>query len=323
MRARRKVFATRRLPPAVTAKMKRHFDLRAPSPDRPLTTKEIVRQAAGAEGLVAMLSDAVDAKVLARCPSLKIVANYAVGFNNVDLRAASARKVYVTNTPGVLTETTADLAWALILAAGRRLAEGDRLVRSGKWDGWAPTQLLGRDVYGKTLGVVGMGRIGRAVARRARGFEMRVLYFSRRRLPASEERRLGAAFAPLNALLAKSDYVSLHVPLTPRTRHLIGQAQLARMRPQACLINTARGPVVDERALIAALRSRRLAGAGLDVFEEEPKVSKSLLALPHAVVLPHIGSASVETRDRMGLMVLENLLAVFGGKTPPHWVNPF
>jgi glyoxylate reductase len=223
----------------------------------------------------------------------------------------------------VLTETTADLAWALILSIARRLIEADRLVRSGRWEGWAPTQLLGNDVHGKTLGIIGLGRIGRAVASRAKGFSMKVLYHNRNRVDESVERKLNARSVALEDLLASSDFLSLHVPLNSETHHLIGRHELLQMKPSSYLINTARGPIVDEKALIEVLQKRRIAGAGLDVFEKEPRISPKLLRLKNVVVLPHLGSGSIEARTQMGLIVAENLKAVAEGRTPPHQVNPF
>lgn len=273
-----------------------------------------------ADAAICTLTDRVDAAMLADVPRLKILANYAVGYNNIDLAAATQRGIIVTNTPDVLTESTADLTWALMLAVARRVAEGDAYVRSGSWPGWAPTQMLGADVSGKVLGIVGMGRIGQAVARRAAGFNMRIGYSSRTaptpdRPVASWERR---AFVDL---LRDSDFVSLHVPLTADTHHLIGPAQLALMKPTAFLINTSRGPVLDEAALVSALLQRRLAGAGLDVFEQEPAFHPSLRELRQVVLLPHLGSATLATRVRMGMICLENIAAVFAGVPAPNQVT--
>jgi glyoxylate reductase len=318
-----KVFLTRLLPPKAMEQLNLFFDISYNPKDRQLTRKEIIIGASGKEGLITMLSDPIGKAVIQQCASLKIIANYAVGYNNIDLEAATARKIIVTNTPGVLTETTADLAWALILAVGRRLVEGDQLVRSGRWKGWAPTQLLGQDIHGKTLGIVGMGRIGREVAKRAQGFSMQILYHSHKPIEPVKERKLKAQFVPLQQLLTSSDYLTLHVPLSTQTHHMIGKQQLLAMKPTAYLINTSRGAVVDEKALIELLHQGRIAGAGLDVFENEPRIPAKLLRLKNVVVLPHIGSASTETRTRMGLMVAENLKAVSKGRTPPHQVNPF
>jgi glyoxylate reductase len=273
-----------------------------------------------ADAAICTLTDRVDAAMLADVPRLKILANYAVGYNNIDLAAAAQQGIVVTNTPDVLTESTADLTWALMLAVARRIAAGDAYVRSGAWPGWAPTQMLGADVSGKVLGIVGMGRIGQAVAHRAAGFNMRICYSSRTthvhdRMDASWERR---AFTDL---LRDSDFVTLHVPLTADTQHLIGTEQLALMKPTAFLINTSRGPVVDEAALVSALLQRRLAGAGLDVFEREPAFHPSLRELHQVVLLPHLGSATLATRVRMGMICLENIAALFAGLSPPNQVT--
>ncbi|MBI5380210.1 MAG: D-glycerate dehydrogenase [Nitrospirae bacterium] len=316
-----KVFLTRTLPEPVMGRLREGFDLLCPSEDRALTKAEILAGVKDREALVSMLSDPIDAEVIAAAPALRIIANYAVGHNNVDLEAATARRIAVTNTPGVLTETTADLTWALILAVGRRLIEGDRLVREERWTGWTPTQLLGADIHGKTLGIIGMGRIGQAVARRAQGFGMRILYYSRTRLDVRVERELAAQFLTLHDLLAASDFVTVHTPLSPSTRHLLGTKEFARMKRTAFLINTSRGPVADEAALVEALESGQIAGAGLDVYENEPEVPERLRRLPQVVLLPHLGSASTETRIRMGEMALDNLRAFFEGRHPPNQVN--
>ena len=291
--------------------------------DRPIGREELLRVVRGKDGLLTLLTEVIDGQVMeAAGPQLRVIANMAVGYNNIDVKEASRRGVAVTNTPGVLTETTADLAWALMLAVCRRVVEADRFVREGRFTGWSPTLFLGSDVWGRVLGVVGMGRIGRAVARRARGFQMQVLYFSRRRLPPSEEQELGAQYRPLEALLRESDVVTLHVELNETTRHLIDRRALALMKPTAFLINTSRGPVVDEAALVEALREGRLAGAGLDVFEREPELHPGLAELPNVVLLPHIASASLDTRSRMARMAAENLLAALAGRRPAHIVNP-
>jgi glyoxylate reductase len=318
-----KVFLTRLLPPDAMNDLQNQFELSYPSHNRQLTLKEIVKGIRAKEGLISMLSDPIDRQVIESCPTLRIIANYAVGYNNIDLAAATAKKIVVTNTPGVLTETTADLTWALILAVSRRLIEADRVVRSGRWKGWAPTELLGHDVSGRTLGIIGLGRIGRAVATRAKAFSMQIRYFSRHRVDPSMEEELGVHYVPLDDLLGSSDYVSVHVPLDAQTHHLIGRRQLLQMKPTAYLINTARGPIVDEKALIEVLQKRQIAGAGLDVYEHEPRISPKLRRLKNVVLLPHIGSASIQTRNQMGFMVAENLSAFFEKKTPPHQVNPF
>jgi glyoxylate reductase len=301
--------------------LKRRFRLDWNRRDRPLSKRELCMGVRDAEGLIAMLNDPVDPAVITAAPKLRIIANYAVGYNNIDLAAAGRRGIDVTNTPGVLTEATADLTWGLILAAARRVPEGEALVRSGRWTGWAPTQLVGGEVYRKTIGIIGMGRIGQAVARRAQGFDMEIIYYSRNRLPLIKELVLGARHVPLMQLLRESDIVTLHLPLTKESRHLIDRRALDLMKRTAYLINTARGPVVDEAALMAALTRGRIAGAGLDVYEDEPNVPAALRRLKNVVLLPHLGSAARETRLRMGMMVIENLTARFAGQQPPNKVN--
>ncbi|HEY1694548.1 MAG TPA: D-glycerate dehydrogenase [Polyangiaceae bacterium] len=268
------------------------------------------------DGLVALLTDRVDAALLGRAPRLRVVANVAVGVDNVDLAACAARGVVVTNTPGVLTEATADLAFGLLLAAARRIAEGDRIVRSGAYAGWTPSFLLGARVHGATLGIVGLGRIGQAVARRARGFGMRVLYAQPARLGEPLERALGATHVPIDALFAQADFVSLHCPLTPDTHHLVDAQRLAAMKPGAVLVNTARGPCIDETALAEALARGPLGAAALDVFEDEPHVHPALLALDNVVLAPHVGSADRPTREAMARIAADNVLAVLAGDAP-------
>jgi glyoxylate reductase len=269
---------------------------------------------------IVTLSDRIDADVLRSAQGTRVIANYAVGYNNIDVQAARERGIVVTNTPDVLTDATADLTWALILATARRVIEGDRLVRTGQWTGWTPTQLLGMAVAARTLGIIGMGRIGQAVAHRAAGFRMRVCYTSRRRV----EHPSGIPpweCMPLPALLTASDIVSIHTPLTADTRHLIGTEQLALMRPTAILINTARGAIVDESALVAALADGSIAGAGLDVFEDEPRLHPGLASFPNVVLLPHLGSATLTARVEMGLTCVKNIEAVLSGRPAPNQVK--
>jgi glyoxylate reductase len=281
--------------------------------------RRIAADGARVRGLGVQLTTAVDEALLSRLPALEIVADYAVGYDNVDLAAAARRGVAVSHTPDVLTDATADLAWALILAVARRLIEADRLARSGKWTGWHPRQLLGKELTGGTLAILGMGRIGEAVARRGPGFGMNVVYWSRSARPALE-RELGARRLELDEALAGADAVSVHLPLTDETRHLLDAERLARMRSDAILVNTARGPIVDEDALADALDAGRLLGAGLDVHEREPRVHPRLAASPRTVLLPHLGSATVATRERMAQVVARNLLAVLSGDPPPDAV---
>ncbi|MGC9018481.1 MAG: 2-hydroxyacid dehydrogenase [Candidatus Bipolaricaulaceae bacterium] len=288
----------------------------------PLKKAELLGFAKEAEALIISLADRIDKEVLQSLPKLRIVANLGVGVDNIDVEAATERKVLVTNTPEVLTEATADLAWALLLAVARRIVEADQDLRREGFPGWTfIPKHLGVDVHGKTLGIVGFGRIGQAVARRAQGFGMRVLYFARSRKPEAE-RALGAQFAPLEKLLQESDFVVLCVPLTPETRHLLSARELSLMKKEAILVNVARGPVVDEEALVRALRERRILGAGLDVFEREPEVHPGLLALRNVVLTPHIGSATWATRRKMASLAVENVLAALQGKRPPTLVNP-
>ena len=277
----------------------------------------------GKRGAITLLTDKVDAEFLdAAGPGLAIVANYAVGFDNVDVDECTRRGVPVSNTPEVLTETTADTAWALMMAAARRVPEGDRFLRSGTPWIWGPEMMLGRDVHGKVLGIVGFGRIGQAVARRGSGFGMRVIYSDVARPPENIERELGAEHRELDDLLAEADFISVHVALTPETRRLFGADQFRRMKETAVLVNTSRGPVIDEAPLAAALTAGEIFAAGLDVFENEPEVHPKLLQLDNAVVIPHLGSATVETRDAMGFLAVENLLKGLAGERPPTLVNP-
>ena len=290
---------------------------------QPLTEAAIREavEAGGCRGILSQVMDPLRETVLST-PGLTIVANVAVGYDNIDVPAASRHGVMATHTPGVLTDTTADFAFALMMAAARRVAEGDRFVRGGRFGGWAIDMLLGQDVWGATLGLVGVGRIGGAVARRARAFDMRVLYTDAVALPADVERELGATRVELDELLAEADFVSLHVPLAPDTRHLVGAEQLARMKPTAVLVNTSRGPVVDEAALAAALRDGAIFAAGLDVYEREPEVHPDLLALDNVVLAPHLARGSVRTRSEMSALAVRNLLAGLSGERPPNLLNP-
>jgi glyoxylate reductase len=273
------------------------------------------------EGLVCLLTERVSEELLRAAPKLRIVANVAVGFDNIDVPACTKRGVVATNTPGVLDETTADFAWALMMAAARRLSEGEQLARSGNWPGWDLDQLVGTDVWGKTLGLVGFGRIGRAMARRAAGFQMKVLYCDAIRAPLDVERELKAEYRDFNTVLAEADFVSVHVPLLADTRGLFDAAKFYKMKPTAFLINTSRGPVVDEAALVHALESGKLAGAALDVYENEPFIHPGLKRA-NVVLAPHIASASLETRTKMASIATENVTALFKGQRPPNMLNP-
>jgi glyoxylate reductase len=288
--------------------------------DRP-SREELLRKMKDKEGLVCLLTEKVNDELLRAAPKLRIASNVAVGFDNIDVDACTRRGVVATNTPGVLDETTADFAWLLMMAVARRLGEGEQLARSGNWKGWNLDQLCGADVWGKTLGLVGFGRIGRAVARRALGFQMNVIYTDAARVPEDVEKSLNAEFRDMNTLLAESDFVSLHVPLLPETRGLFDSPKFYRMKPSAFLINTSRGPVVEESALVAALDERKIAGAALDVYEQEPFIHPGLKRA-NVVLAPHLASASVETRTKMAVMAANNVVALFSGQMPPNMLNP-
>jgi len=316
-----RVLITRPIPGAGPALIARVADeVVAVEADVPMPLDELRERVRGFDAVLCMLHDPVDATVLRAAEGCRVFANMAVGYNNIDVAGATKLGILVTNTPGVLTEATADLTWALILAVTRRVAEGDRIMRAGRFPGWGPNYLLGGDVTGRTLGLIGPGRIAAAVAARAVGFRMPLVYHGRRDSPDLDA--LGARRVELDALLAEADFVSLHVPLSPETTHLIDARRLALMKPTAYLINTSRGPVVDEVALVEALQGRRIAGAGLDVYEGEPAMAPGLGASENAVLLPHLGSATVETRDRMATMAAENVVAVLRGRRPPNLVNP-
>jgi glyoxylate reductase len=309
-----KVLVTREIPEA-GLHLLADFDVTVLA-ERPPTHDELLEAVRGTSGVLSTATEKMDGEVMdAAGEGLRVIANMAVGYDNIDVEAAGERGVVVTNTPGVLDETTADVAFMLVLAAARRLGEGERLLRAGKWEWWGPKQLRGLDVWGKRLGIVGMGRIGRAVARRGRGFGMEILYHNRSRKEDAEN-ELGARYLDLDDLLRESDFVSIHTPLTDETRHLISERELGLMRETAVLVNTSRGPVVDEGALAAALAEGRIFAAGLDVYEEEPKVHPKLLELENVVLAPHVGSATIETRDRMATLAAENLAGVLRGEEP-------
>src|SRR5712692_7925206 len=317
-----KVFSTHPLFEAPRKMLDEHFEVDYwDHPERP-PRNELLKRIADKDALICLLTEKINDELLTAAPKLRIVANVAVGFDNVDVAACTQRKVVVSNTPGVLDETTADFAWLLLMAVARRVLEGDQLVRSGKWTGWNLDQLCGADVWGKTLGLLGFGRIGRAVARRTRGFQMRVIYNDAVRAPAEVEKELNVEFLERDQVLAEADFISVHVPLLPETRHLISVPQLARMKRTAYLINTSRGPVVDEAALLAALEAGQIAGAALDVHEKEPQVHPGLMKRADVILTPHIASASVETRTRMAAIAAENVIAVFAGRRPPTALNP-
>ena len=313
-----KVLVTRKLPGDAVDSLSAEFEVRLNSQARDLSYQELLEKSAGCAGVLSMLSDRMDENFIERnAGSLRVISNYAVGYNNIDLKVAKKHGIVVTNTPGVLTETTADLAWALIMSVSRRIVEADRYTREGKFDGWAPEMFLGDDIHGKTLGIVGLGRIGSAVARRAVGFDMKIIYYDRSPDPEAET-SLGCRFVELDELMAAADFVSIHTPLTGETHHLIDARRLGLMKPAAYLINTARGPVVDEDALARALAAGKIAGAGFDVYEEEPKLHPKLADLANTVLLPHIGSATTATRARMARIAVDNLTAVLQGQKPAH-----
>lgn len=316
-----KIFVSARMPEHVLEKIAREHFIEVHGEDLPIKRKKLLAGVADKEGLLCTITDRIDEELLEQAPGLKIIANNGVGFDHIDIEAATRRGIPVTNTPGVLTDSTADLTFALILATARRVVEGDRMTRNGDFKFWAPLHFLGQEVNGKTLGIVGFGRIGKAVAKRAAGFDMKVIYYSRTRLAVAEEEKLGVSFAPLHDLLAISDFVSLHVPLRPETRHLIGATELEMMKSAAHLINTARGPIVDETALVEALQKGRIMAAGLDVYENEPRLSPGLSELNNVVLLPHAGSATIETRTRMASMAADNLLAGLRGERPSNCLN--
>ncbi len=310
------VFITRRIPDAGLDILSEHVSLTIFEEDRQIARQEIIERIGDVDGMICLLSDPIDKEVIEAGKKLKVISAYAVGYNNIDIEAARNRGIVVTNTPGVLTDATADIAFALMIAAARRIAESDAWMRTHEFEGWAPKFFLGVDLVGKTLGIIGAGRIGAALAKRAyAGFDMKIAYHGRNRNQEFES-KFNAQFMPLNDLLAASDFVSIHTPLTPETHHLIGEQELALMKPTAVLVNTARGPVVDEQALIRCLQEQRIFGAGLDVYEHEPAVPRELKELPNAVILPHIGSASFQTRDRMAVIAAHNCLAVFDGGSP-------
>jgi glyoxylate reductase len=307
------VVVTRAIPRDALDLLAQHCTVDANTADEAYTPDLLVSHARESDALIALLTDRVDDALLAQCPRLKIVANVAVGYDNIDVAAAARRGIVVTNTPGVLTDATADFAWALLLAVLRRVQEADAYVRAGHFREWKMLEFLGGDLAGRTLAIAGFGRIGQAVARRGRGFGMHVIYTNTRRVSQALEEELGARFVDKATLLASSDVLSLHLPLTAATRHFIGATEFAVMKRDAYLINTARGPVVDERALVDALQSGAIRGAGLDVFEREPAVEPALLAMPNVVLAPHIGSATVHTRTKMAMIAAENVIAVLTG----------
>ena len=316
------ILVTKRIYPEAIEYLKQHVEIDYAESDDGLTAGELLVRSRGKQGLVTQLTDKFSASVIDQLDGVRVIANVAVGFDNIDVPAATRRKILVTNTPEVLTDTTADFAFALLMAAARRVVEGHQFIHSGKWTKWRIDLLVGQDIHHRTLGIFGMGRIGQAVARRGRGFSMRILYHDAVRAPETVERELGLEFVSAEKLLREADFVSLHVPLMPETRHMIGAEQFRMMKSTAVLVNTSRGPVVDEAALAEVLEKRIIAGAGIDVFENEPRVDPRLLALENVVLAPHIASASVETRKRMSMMAAENAVAAVDGQRPANLLNP-
>lgn len=317
---RKKVLVTRKIPEEGLSKLREYFDVEVNELDRELSHEELKERIKGKDGVLCLLSDKIDGEIMDCEPNVKIFANYAVGYNNMDVEAARKRKVYLSNTPGVLTNATADMAWSLLFAVARRVVEGDRYIREGRFDGWSPTLILGREISGKTVGIIGAGRIGRAFALRAKAFDMKILYYSRSRKEEFEG-TTGAEYVSIDELLRKSDYVSLHTPLTKETIHMIGDKEFDLMKDTAVLINTARGPVIDEKALVKALKERKIWGAGLDVYEKEPKVEEELKDLNNVVLCPHLGSATDETRIKMSIMAADNIIFALNGKVPPNCIT--
>lgn len=326
MAERVRIAVTRLIPDAGLALLREaeaagEVELRVWEEELPPSPEALAELLRGSTGALTLLTDVINGDVLDREPQLKVISNFAVGYDNVDVPAATARGVAVCNTPGVLTETTADFTWALLMAGARRIVEGVDYVRAGKWKTWGPTLLLGRDLWGATLGIVGFGRIGQEVAKRARGFEMKILAYDTYQNEEAAQ-ALGATYRPLDEVLRESDFVTLHVALTPETRHLIGARELGLMKPEAILVNAARGPVVDTDALVSALRDGTISGAALDVTDPEPlPADHPLVSLPNAIVVPHIASATVATRDKMAQMAAQNVLAGVRGERPPYIVN--
>ena len=317
-----KVLVSRKVFDAALVLLNKHFDVESNQRDVPSTPTQLVKKLQGKSGAIVLLTDIFDERVFAQCPDLKIVCNIAVGYNNIDAKAASRRGIMVTNTPGVLDDTTADFTWTLLLATARRVVESDTFFRSGKWKGWGLMQFTGYDVHHKTLGIVGMGRIGKGVARRAKGFDMRVIYTDIQRADEATEREYGVMYVDKRTLLRESDFVSLHIPFFAETQHFLSDPEFALMKKTAILVNAARGPIVDEKALVRALKGAKIAGAGLDVYEKEPKCERALLSMKNVVLAPHTASASIETRTKMAMMAAQNCAAGLSGQRPPNIVNP-
>jgi glyoxylate reductase len=317
-----RIFVTRRIPQEGLEILKRCCQVEVSDYDGVIPRSLLLEKVKDTDGLLVLLTDMIDKKVIvAAGKKLRVISNYAVGYNNIDVVEATKRGIMVTNTPGVLTETTADLAWALLMSIARRIVEGDKLVRAGKFRGWEPMLLLGTDIHESTLGLIGFGRIGQAMARRAKGFNLKVIYYDREPVPPIIEKELGASYVSFDELLRKSDFISVHVPLTEETFHLIGQEEFSMMKKESYLINTARGPIIDEKALVKALKGGVIRGAALDVFENEPAIEQELMNLNNVVIVPHIGSASYRTRTKMAIMAAKNLISALKGERPEFLVN--
>lgn len=315
-----KVFVTRKIPEPGIEILRKEFEIEVNPYDRVLPKEEIIKGLKGKDGLLCLLTDSIDADVINSEPKLKMISSYAVGYNNIDIKAATKRGIPVSNTPGVLTDATSDMAWALLFSVARRIVEADKFTRAGKFKGWGPMLMHGQDVTNKTLGVVGAGRIGTAFALKSKGFNMNVLYVDEKK-NETLEKEVNAKKVTFDELIKKSDFISLHVPLITSTHHLIGEKELEMMKKNAVLINTSRGPVVDEQALVFALKEKQIFGAGLDVYEHEPEIAKELKKLDNAIIQPHSASATIETRTKMAVMAAENMVAGLKGKVPNNCVN--
>ena len=315
-----KVFVTRKIPEPGIEILRKEFEIEVNPYDRVLPKEEIIKGLKGKDGLLCLLTDSIDADVINSEPKLKMISSYAVGYNNIDIKAATKRGIPVSNTPGVLTDATSDMAWALLFSVARRIVEADRFTRAGKFKGWGPMLMHGQDVTNKTLGVVGAGRIGTAFALKSKGFNMNVLYVDEKK-NETLEKEVNAKKVTFDELTKKSDFISLHVPLIPSTHHLIGEKELEMMKKNAVLINTSRGPVVDEQALVFALKEKQIFGAGLDVYEHEPEITEELKKLDNVIIQPHSASATIETRTKMAVMAAENMVAGLKGKVPNNCVN--
>jgi len=315
-----KIFVTRKIPDKGLDLLKKHHEIKVNPDDRVLTKKEIIKGIKGKDGLLCLLTDKIDKEVIESEPKLKMIANYAVGYNNIDINTATKNKIPVSNTPGVLTDTTAEMAWVLLFSVARRIVEGDKFVRAGKFDGWAPMLMLGQDITNKTLGIIGTGRIGTAFAMKSKGFDMKILYYDKMR-NEKLEKNLNAKKVEFEKLLKESDFISLHVPLLESTYHMMGEKEIKMMKKSAIIINTSRGPVLEEKALVKALKNKWIFGAGLDVYEHEPKISEELKKLDNLILQPHSASATIDTRTKMAVVAAENMIKGLKGEIPPNCVN--